>query len=93
MKAFRIEYSRFILGDVALRRRLYLVIFTLLVAAIAAGVYVRQRAIKAADASCDTPAPPPPPTTPPPKLPGFALEPGCATGAESPKPAAAQAKP
>jgi hypothetical protein len=101
MRAFRIEYSRFILGDVVLRRRLYLVIFSLLVAAIAAGVYLRQRAVKAAAlrpgsgqaANCDTPAPPPPPITPPPKLPGFAIEGGCATGAEPHKPAAAKPKP
>src|SRR5688500_17413950 len=49
MEAFRIEYSRFILGDVAATRRFYLVILTVLVVAFAAtGVYLRQRAVKAA---------------------------------------------
>jgi hypothetical protein len=65
---------------VALPRRLYLVIFSVLVVALAAtGLYLRQRAITAANeaANCETPALPPPPTTPPPKLPGFELEAGC----------------
>jgi hypothetical protein len=93
MGAFRIEYSRFILRAVAVTRRFYLVIFSvLLVAAVATGLYLRQRAIRAAEAAaCDTPAPPPPPTTPPPKLPDFTLEPGCATGAAAPQTAADKA--
>lgn len=72
-------------------RRFYLVIFSVVLIAIAAtGVYLRQRAIQAAQAAaeCDTPALPPPPTAPPPKLPGFTLEPGCATGAAASTPAA-----
>jgi hypothetical protein len=75
---------------VALNRRVYLVIFVVFLAALAAtGAYLRHRTVKAAGAAnCDTPAPPPPPTTPPPKLPGFAVEPACGTGAEAPKPAA-----
>lgn len=65
-------------------RRFYLVILSMLVVALAAtGIYLRQRAIETekAAAACETPAPPPPPATPPPNLPGFTLEPGCATGA------------
>jgi hypothetical protein len=60
----------------------------------ATGVYVRQRAKAAAvaalrqssgqAANCDTPVPPEPQATPPPKLPGFAIEPACGTGAETP---------
>jgi len=66
-------------------RRLYLVLFAVLMALAATGVYVRQRA-KAAAATCDTPAPPPPPeATPPPNLPGFAIEPACGTGVEASK--------
>ena len=75
-------------------RRFYLVILTVLALAIAAaGVYLRQRAIRTAAevADCPTPALPPPPTTPPPKLPGFALEPGCGTGPAAPAPAAVKA--
>ena len=74
-------------------RRFYLVIFSVLIAALAlTGAYLRQRAIQTAKAvaECDTPALPPPPTTPPPKLPGFTLEPGCATGA-APQPVTDQA--
>lgn len=81
----------------AATRRLYLVILTALVVALAVtGVYLRQRAVKAAAvtpaaekaADCATPAPPPPPpATPPPKLPGFTVEAGCATGAAAAKPA------
>jgi hypothetical protein len=78
-------------GD--LSRRVYLVLFVLLLA-VAAGIYLRQRA-KAAEAlrqaNCETPAPPPKPATPPPDLPGFAVEPACGTGAEAantPPPAA-----
>jgi hypothetical protein len=71
-------------------RRVYLVILTALVVAIASGVYLRQRAVRtaAAVAGCETPALPPPPTTPPPKLPGFTLEAGCGTPAPTPKPSA-----
>lgn len=62
-------------------RRFYLVVFVILVAALAGtGLYLRHRAIKAAEAAaanCETPAPPPKPVTPPPKLPGFELEAGC----------------
>jgi hypothetical protein len=54
-------------------------------------MYLRQRAQAAAKAAaaanCDTPAPPPPQATPPPKLPGFAIEAACGTGADAPKPA------
>ncbi len=76
-------------------RRVYLVLFAVLLAVAATGVYLRQRAKATAaeagrqgpgnGANCDTPAPPPPPTTPPPKLPGFAIEPACGPGAEAPK--------
>jgi len=72
---------------VAVSRRLYLVIFSVLIAALAiTGLYLRQRAIKAAQdaANCETPAPPPPPTTPPPKLPGFELETSCGPGGTPP---------
>jgi hypothetical protein len=74
-------------------RKLYLVFFAVLLALAATGAYVRQRAKAAAAlrqssgqaATCDTPAPPAPEATPPPKLPGFAIEPACGTGAEAPK--------
>jgi hypothetical protein len=73
-------------------RKVYLVILTAIVLAVAlSGVYLRQRAKAAARppsapaANCDTPAPPPPPTTPPPKLPGFQIEAAC--GSEAAKPA------
>jgi hypothetical protein len=78
---------------VAVTRRFYLVILSVLVVALAAaGLYLRQRAIatEIAAATCDSPAPPPPPTAPPPNLPGFTLEPGCATGPAVP--AAGEAK-
>ena len=78
----------------ALPRRVYLVILTVLVMALAAaGLYMRQRAIRtaAAVADCKTPALPPPPTTPPPKLPGFELEAGCGTAPAPVKPAAPKA--
>jgi hypothetical protein len=83
-------------------RKLYLVLFAVLLVLAATGVYARQRAKTAAAAAlrqssgqaanCDTPAPPPPvPTSvegpqaiPPPALPGFAIEPACGTGAETP---------
>jgi hypothetical protein len=67
-------------------RKVYLVLFAVLMALAATGVYVRQRAkaTAATAANCDTPAPPPPEATPPPKLPGFAIEPACGTGAETP---------
>jgi hypothetical protein len=75
-----------------LTRRFYLVVFVVLVAALAAaGIYLRQRAIRAADAAanCETPAPPPKPVAPPPRLPGFELEAGCgAPSAKTPPPAA-----
>jgi hypothetical protein len=93
---FPSEYIRFfacafrrrvgILGFVG--RRVYLVIFVVLMAVAAAGVYMRQRAKAAAAAqaaACDTPAPPPPPATPPPKLPGFAIEAAYGTAVEAPK--------
>jgi hypothetical protein len=75
---------------VAAPRRLYLVIFVALALLALAGTaaYVRHRAIEAAN--CETPAPPPKPATPPPNLPGFAAEPACGTGAETPKPAPAK---
>ena len=74
----------------ALTRRFYLVVFVVVVGALAAtGLYLRQRAIRAAEAAaaCDTPAPPPKPATPPPRLPGFELEAGCGPAA-APAPAA-----
>jgi hypothetical protein len=79
---------------VAVTRRFYLVIFSVLLVAVAAtGFYLRHRAIRAAAAAaCETPAPPPPPVTPPPNLPDFTLEPGCATGAAAPQAAADKAK-
>jgi hypothetical protein len=72
-------------------RKLYLVIFAVLMAAAATGAYLWQRAkaTAVAAANCETPAPPPPPTaTPPPNLPGFAVEPACGTGADAAKPPA-----
>jgi hypothetical protein len=81
---------------VAATRRVYLVIFVMLLTLAVGGLYLRQRAVRAAEAqaaaNCDTPAPPPPPTTPPPKLPGFSLEPGCATGAAAATPKTATPK-
>jgi hypothetical protein len=71
-----------------MNRTRYLVLFAVLMAMAATGVYVRQRAktaAAAAAANCDTPAPPPPEATPPPTLPGFAIEPACGTGADVPK--------
>jgi hypothetical protein len=78
-------YGGLVFWTVAMSRKVYLVIFVLLVAVAATGVYLRQRArtTAAAAANCESPAPPPPPTAPPPKLPGFAIEPAC--GAETPK--------
>jgi len=76
---------------VAVTRRVYLVVFVILLAALAgAGLYLRHRAIKAAEAAakCDTPAPPPKPATPPPKLPGFELEAGCGPASAKPAPPA-----
>ena len=73
----------------AVTRRFYLVVFTLLVVALAAtGLYLRHRAAKTAEAAanCETPAPPPPPTTPPPKLPGFTVEAGCGPSGAPAKP-------
>lgn len=70
----------------ALTRKAYLVIFILLLVALAAtAAYVRPRAIEAAN--CETPAPPPKPPTPPPNLPDFAVEPACGTGAQPATPA------
>lgn len=98
MGAFRIEYSRFILALVVRRplsRRFYLVVLTVLVAALAAtGFYLRHRALEAAAAAanCDTPAPPPKPVVPPPKLPGFELEAGCGAAPAADK-AASETKP
>jgi hypothetical protein len=81
---FRIEYSRFILVDTRMRRTLYLVVFAVLVAALAlGGLYYRHRVVKAqaapAAANCDSPAPPPPPREQP-KLPDF-VEAGCGSDA------------
>ena len=86
------EYSRFILAVVVQRiltRRLYLVVFVALVAALAAGLYLRHRAIEAAEAAakCETPALPPKPVAPPPKLPGFEIEAGCGVPAKPSPPA------
>ena len=75
----------------ALTRRFYLVVLVVVMGAVAAtGLYLRHRAIKAAEAAaaCDTPAPPPRPATPPPKLPGFELEAGCGPAAAPAAPAA-----
>jgi hypothetical protein len=85
IRPFEIEYSRFILVVGRMRRTLYLVIFALLVAALAlGGYYYRHVGAKAAASptapGCDTPAPPPPPKTAPPKLPDFAVESGCGPG-------------
>jgi hypothetical protein len=81
-QAFRIEYSRFILGGVAVSRRLFFAVFVALAALLTAGgVYLRHRAITAAAAAdCATPAPPPKTATPPPKLPDFQIEAGCGVG-------------
>lgn len=68
-------------------RRLYLVVFVALVALLtAAGIYLRQRAINAAEAAaaCETPAPPPKPAAPPPRLPDFELASGCAGAPATP---------
>jgi len=66
-------------------RKVYLVLFVVLLALAATGLYARQRAKAAAKAAnCETPAPPPPQTPPPPNLPGFAVEPACGTGADAP---------
>ncbi len=67
-------------------RKVYLVICVVLLAVAATGVYLRLRAkaIEAAAAKCDTPAPPPPQSAPPPKVPGFAIEPACGTGGAAP---------
>jgi hypothetical protein len=71
-------------------RKFYLVLFVVLLALAATGLYARQRAKAAAiAANCDTPAPPAPQAAPPPDLPGFAVEPACGTGAEAPKAAPA----
>jgi hypothetical protein len=68
---------------VAATRRFYLVILSILVVALAVtGVYLRQRAVAAAAAKCETPAlPPPPAATPPPTPSRFELEAGCGTPA------------
>lgn len=73
----------------AMTRRRYLVVLAALLALAVTGVYLRQRTSLAATAiaGCASPAPPPPPSAPPPKLPGFAIEPACGTGADMPKPA------
>jgi len=67
-----------------MRRTLYLVIFALLIAALALGGYYYRHGAKAAASptapGCDTPAPPAPPKTAPPKLPDFAVESGCGPG-------------
>jgi hypothetical protein len=68
-------------------RKLYLVVFALLMVLLAAGgLYLRQhaKAIEKAAAECETPAPPPKPTTPPPNLPGFAVAEACGAGAAKP---------
>ena len=70
-------------GCVALPRKVYLVVFALVVALLTVGgLYLRQQA-KAAEkaaAECETPAPPPKPATPPPKLPDFQVEAACGPG-------------
>jgi hypothetical protein len=80
-QAFRIEYSRFILGGVAVRRKLFFAVFVVLAALLTAGgLYLRHRAVTAAAAAdCATPSPPPKTATPPPKLPDFQIEAGCGT--------------
>jgi hypothetical protein len=65
---------------VALSRRGYLVVFAILLAlAAAAGVYYRERVLKAV-AECVSPAPPSKPATPPPNLPGFQTGDACGPG-------------
>ena len=66
-----------------MRPRLYVVLLVVLVAAVAAGVYLRQRA-RAAKADCETAAAP---ATPPAKLPGFAVEASCGAETAAAKPA------
>jgi hypothetical protein len=71
-----------------MRRIIYLVVFAVLVAAVAAGAWrYRHRAAQPlrpkTAAGCDTPAPPPKET---PKLPDF-VEPGCGPAAAKPVPA------
>ena len=70
-------------GCVALPRKVYLVVFALVVALLTVGgLYLRQQA-KAAEkaaAECETPAPPPKPATSPPKLPDFQVEAACGPG-------------
>ena len=74
----------------ALPRKVYLVVFALVVALLTVGgLYLRQQA-KAAEkaaADCETPAPPPKPATPPPKLADFQVEAACGPGeaAKAPK--------
>ena len=74
------------MARLVLTRRFYLVVFVLVAALAATGIYLRQRAITAAEAaaSCETPALPPKPAAPPPKLPGFELEAGCAGAPATP---------
>lgn len=67
----------------ALPRKVYLVVFALVVALLTVGgLYLRQqaRAAEKAAAECETPAPPPKPATPPPKLPDFQVEAACGPG-------------
>jgi hypothetical protein len=86
---FEIEYSRFILVAARMRRIVYLVVFAVLVAAIAAGAWrhrhtTAQPSPAKTAAGCDTPAPPPPPKELP-KLPDF-VEAGCGPAAAKPAP-------
>jgi hypothetical protein len=72
-----------------MRRIIYLVVFAVLVAAVAAGAWHYRHAaaqpLRPKTASgCDTPAPPPPKATP--KLPDF-VEPACGPAAAKPVPA------
>jgi flagellar basal body-associated protein FliL len=66
---------------VALGRKAYLVIFLVVLVALAAaaGAYYRYRVLKAV-AECDSPAPPEKPATPPPNLPGFQTGGACGPG-------------
>ena len=70
-----------------MRRIIYLIVFAVLVAAIAAGAWRHRRPtaqppLPKTAAGCDTPAPPPPPPKETPNLPDF-LEAGCGPAAPS----------
>jgi hypothetical protein len=80
-------------SHVAVPRKAYLVVLLVVVLLAAGGLYLRHRvkAMEAAAAECETPAPPPKPATPPPNLPGFQVAAACGPG-ETAKPAAEKKK-